>query len=302
MLGVIVNPNALGVARDRGLAERLRHLLGAEGEVVETSTSEEVASAIDRLGGCSLMASCGGDGTNLAILTELVRRPAPLPPFALLRGGTANTVAANLGIAGRPEQILARLLSRRRRGEPVPEVEQDLLEVNGRFGFLCAAAMGARFLEAYYRTPRPGIGWASLLAVRTAVSSLVQGQFAQQLFAPVPLRLSVDRQRETIRAARLVVASVVPSVGIGMRVAYRAGTEPQRFHLVASGISTTAMALQLRRVRRGQSLSGSPHVDRLATEATAEFDRPESYTLDGELFRDTALRMRIGPRIQIVLP
>ena len=66
-IGVIINPNARGVARDRGLAARLRTVVGRDGEVVETYSPAQLAAAIDRFAarGCDLVASCGGDGTNL---------------------------------------------------------------------------------------------------------------------------------------------------------------------------------------------------------------------------------------------
>jgi hypothetical protein len=212
-----------------------------------------------------------------------------------------NTIAENMGVRGRPEEILARLVVRARAGV-VPTVGQDLLRVNGLYGFLFAALMGARFLEAYYGGPRPGPAWAMALATRTAASSLIQGRFARWLFAPAPLELSVDGEPVTPSAYRLLVASVVRDVGIGMKVTWRAGEAAQQFHLIASGLSTTSMALQLPRVLTGRPLEGTPHVDRLARLANVRFATPQSYTLDGELFRATDVEIAIGPRLAIARP
>jgi diacylglycerol kinase family enzyme len=85
-------------------------------------------------------------------------------------------------------------------------------------------------------------------------------------------------------------------------VTWQAGRQPQRFHLVASGLSTTAMALQLDRVLRGKPLEGSPHIDRLAQKAQIRFDRPQTYTLDGDLFRSREVEIAIGPRVWIARP
>ena len=74
---------------------------------------------------------------------------------------------------------------------------------------------------------------------------------------------------------------------MGFRVPWQAGREPGRFHLVASGLSTTAMALQLHRVFGGKPLVGAPHLDRLASRVHIRFAAPQTYTLDGELFRAT---------------
>ena len=79
-----------------------------------------------------------------------------LPAFAILRGGTVNTIAQNLDIHGKPEEILD-APGRRVANGGVPTVGQDLLEVNGLYGFLFASPMGARFLEAYYGGIHPGV-------------------------------------------------------------------------------------------------------------------------------------------------
>jgi diacylglycerol kinase family enzyme len=304
-IAVVINPNALGVRRSRGLPEKLRAIVGGDGEVVVTNTPGELASAARRFKaeGVEIVAACGGDGTNLSTLTELVHAYGDaLPTFAILRGGTVNTIAHNLGIRGTPEKVLQRLVAAAKKEGTLPGVGQDLLAVNGLYGFLFASLMGARFLEAYYGGSRPGPAWAGLLALRTVGSSLVHGSFARWLFSPAQLALTVDGQPQPAPDCRLLVASVVPDVGIGMRVAWRAGVEPRTFHLVASGLSTTSMALQLHRVLRGKPLAGAPHVDRLATSARIEFPETQTYTLDGDLFRSRKVDLSIGPRVWIARP
>src|SRR5262249_6242068 len=137
-----------------------------------------------------VVAICGGDGTNLWTLTELMRAygAAELPAVAFLGGGTLNTVAKNLGFVRRPKVQLKRLVAAMRCGT-LSFSQQETLTVNGLCGFIFAAAMGARFLEAYYDGPVTGVTWAALLAARTALSALGQGPLARRLFEPVDLAL-----------------------------------------------------------------------------------------------------------------
>lgn len=304
-LGVIVNPNAFGVRRRRGITGELRAIVGERGEVVETRGDSDLAEAANRFAsnGVNVVATCGGDGTNLTTLTALVRAYGRerLPRFALLRGGTVNTVAANLGVRGEPPAVLSAVLRRLDSGAAVVR-RQDLLVVNGMVGFLFAAGMGARFLEAYYGGLGPGLGWAGLLAARTVASSLVVGPFARRLFAPVELALELDGERAPIGAPRFVIASTVPDVGLGMRVAWRAGSEPGRFHVIASGLSTVEMAMQIQRVRRGQPLDGAPHLDQMAARARLRFASTETFTLDGELFRASTVDIACGPALEVLVP
>jgi diacylglycerol kinase family enzyme len=301
-IAVVINPNALGVRRSPGLRDRLADILGDAGEVTETRTPDDLAQAASRFAddGVEVVATCGGDGTNLSTVTELIRAYGidRLPTFAILRGGTVNTIAENLKIEGKPEQILSRLVARVRDGE-LSTMGQDLLLVNGLYGFFFAALMGARFLEAYYGGYSPGPAWAAALASRTVASSLINGRFARWLFSPADVELEVDGRLAPERSYRLLVASVVPDVGIGMRVTWQAGRQPQRFNLIASGLSTTKMALQLHKVLAGRPLDGGPHLDTLAQRARVRFASPQTYTLDGELFRDVAVEIGIGPRLWI---
>jgi diacylglycerol kinase family enzyme len=301
-LAVVLNPHALGVRRSPGLVDRLRRVADGAGQVVITRTPRELAEAARRFAGdgVDVVAACGGDGTNLSTVTELVRAygAARLPAFAILRGGTVNTIAQNLGIRGRPEEILGRLVAAARNGG-VPTVGQDLLEVNGLYGFLFASLMGARFLEAYYGGIHPGVLSATMLTARTVVSSFVQGRMARWLFSPAEVALTVDGEPLGSESYRLLVASTVPDVGMGFRVPWQAGREPGRFHLVASGLSTTSMALQLPRVFAGKPLAGAPHLDRLAARVHVRFAAPQTYTLDGDLFRATDVELVTGPRLSI---
>jgi diacylglycerol kinase family enzyme len=301
-LAVVVNPNALYVKKRPRLVSTLREVLerhATGAELVETRTPDDLArvAAQFRARGVDLVATCGGDGTNLSTITAMVQSYGPdsLPAFAILRGGTVNTIAENLKIRGAPEEILERLCAT----DDPPLVGQDLLEVNGLYGFLFAAAMGARFLEAYYGGIHPGVVSATWLTARTVVSSFVQGRTARWLFSPADVTLTVDGEALPTEAYRLLVASTVPDVGMGFRVPWQAGREPGRFHLVASGLSTTSMALQLHRVFRGRPLSGRPHLDRLATRVHVRFATPQTYTLDGDLFRATDVEIVTGPRLAV---
>jgi diacylglycerol kinase family enzyme len=294
------------VRRRPRLADRLRALVGSDGQVIVTGSLDELPAAIERLAACriELLAACGGDGTSRSTLSELVRvyGAGKLPAFVVLRGGTVNTIARNLGLTGRPEVLLTRLLERLRAGLPLPTFEQDLLEVNGMHGFLFAAAMGARFLEAYYRGPVQGIPWAAVLAARTAVSALTGGRFARELFAPLALELELDGIAHRLESCRLLVAATVRDVGIGVKLTYGAGLEPGRFHLIASSLATAALARALPGVLRAQPMSGQPHLDTLARAAKIRFAQPETFTVDGDLFRSARIQISCGPRLRIARP
>jgi diacylglycerol kinase family enzyme len=305
MIGVITNPYARGVVADPLLPRRLEHIGGRHTRVVETRNLKELSEAVRGFAaaGVELVAVCGGDGTNLAVLTELMHLHGPeLPRFAVLRGGTVNTVAANLGIKGSPEDILTRLVAWRSRGMTEPVVERQLLCVNGSCGFLFGAAMGARFFDAYYGGPFTGLPWASALAVRTTVSSLLGTAFARRLFEPVRARITVDGRQLPLDRWTLLVAATVENVGLQIRITYRALEREGHFHLVASGLPAFDLARQFHKTFLSRSLSGEPHFDLLGRETVIEFERPEPYIMDGDLFRASRLVLRQGPAVRLSVP
>ncbi len=312
-IGVIVNPHAR-IAKRAGLVEAITRAAGDDALVRRTDTFEALEAAVVELAAhkVDVIAACGGDGTHVATIGAMLRvygqSAGATPPYLFLPGGTMNTVAGNLGARGAPEARLLAWRKQRQTGVPAKLTTHTLVAVQGRHGFIFAAAMGARFLEAYYAgfggagtagLLGPGPLWAAALGLRTAASCLVQGSWAQQLFGPLEAELVVDGELAP-GPFRLLVASSVVNVGLGMRVAWRAGEEPGRIHLVASGITPLGLGLQLGRVLRGRPLDGQPHVDRLMTRATLRFLEPTIYTLDGELYSAREVTVTAGPELRVV--
>jgi diacylglycerol kinase family enzyme len=331
-VGVVVNPLARRT-RHEALPQRLQALLHAAGmdaALAVTRAPADLPAAFQqfRQTGVKVLFICGGDGTLMttvsAAIAEYAAAEKPLPLFAILPGGTMNTTARNLGLSGGPADALQRLLaSVRAAGEKglsaVPRHTQEILRVHTfeerplgsdaapgcertRHGCIFGAAMGARFLAAYSR--RPSLLWAAILGLRTIGSSLLPGggPFARWLFERTAATLTIDGEAVSETAFRLLLASTVPDVGLGMRVPHRAGCVPGRFHLIASSLPLHKNALQLGRMQRGQPLLGQPHLDRLAQAAELRFAEPQPLTLDGDLFTATAVRLSLGPPLQVLIP
>jgi diacylglycerol kinase family enzyme len=336
-VALIVNRKAKR-ARDPSLLPRLEQAAqqaGVQLTALPTQSLDELAPTLSQARGCDLLALCGGDGSLAAMLTAAVPMFPSLPPLILLPGGTMNTVARNLGLRGsygslgsqgsivslwrRALRVLTQagdparlpllpvdvLRATIRDERPLRDSEPDLAAPpteRTRLGFIFGAAMGARYLAAYTRHPGPA--WAIWLALRTVGSSLIPGggPFARWLFSPTRAALNLDGQDLPEESFRMVLCATVPDVGLGFRVPWQAGRTPGRFHLVASGIPITENALQVPRILRGQPLSGSPHVDRLAGAARIRFASPQQLTLDGEVFSGSDIELSLGPALRVLLP
>ena len=221
----------------------------------------------------------------------------PALRVALLCGGTVNTIARNLGVHDAPDAILRRLVAAIDR-DALPVVRQQLLSVGGQRGFLFAAALGARFLQLYYDgVPSPAR--AARLAARVAGSAAIGGPLARRLFHPAGVTITHDEAAPRRADARVLIASTIRDVGVGMRMCPRA-FDSDRFELVASGMPPAHLAQPHPGGPRRPHTKGSPHLDVLATRATLRFDDEEPYTLDGELYTARELTIARAERISIV--
>jgi diacylglycerol kinase (ATP) len=303
VIGLIANPRALRMARDPMLVERLRAALGSQGMVAATRSIDELRAALDdfRAAGCDRIAVCGGDGTNLFVLTELADRWTDPPPIILLRGGTINLVAKNLGVRGEPEAILRRLLSGRRGGEAPRQAELDVIRVNDRCGFVFGAGIPARFLEAYYDGRGTGRPRAVALVARTLASALWGGPFARRLLEPTNVEIVADELRARGRS-NLILATSVRDVGLGLRVGYRAGRDAGRFHALALAAKRRDLWISLWPALRGRPLPMASSLDALARRLEITFPGPTPYLVDGEMCRGTTVRVEVGPRVRFEIP
>jgi hypothetical protein len=275
--------------------------------VHETHTLRALDEAAARIAsaGADAVVLAGGDGTTMAGLTALTKAFAGSPPaIAIAPFGTVNTVARNWDFRGAREPYAARLLAAARAGRssrvmrPTLRIEDD--RGGERSGFIFGAGLVARFFEAYYDAPTQGTAAAARLVSRIFAGSLTGGSLSARVLAPARCKLTVDGATQPASAYSLVVASVLPNLGLGMRVTYRAGERAGAMHLVASALGPAALGPQLPLVLLGRRLLGHHHVDTLAAQFTLRFDHDDAYVLDGELLAAREVRVTAGPDVAVL--
>ncbi|MDX1710845.1 MAG: diacylglycerol kinase family protein [Rhodovibrionaceae bacterium] len=117
---VISNPKS---QQNRRRIERVRAALAeaaASAEHVEIGAIEEVPEIVASFArnGCDALVVNGGDGTVQAVMTELINSGMEArPPLAAVPAGMTNLIAADIGLGGEPEDVLARILARAASGD-----------------------------------------------------------------------------------------------------------------------------------------------------------------------------------------
>jgi diacylglycerol kinase family enzyme len=117
LITFIVNPAASRIARLRAHLPAITAMLEHRGQtlrVLETTPDGHATAALtsDALQISSLIVACGGDGTVHTILQAMVGPKNPgRVPLGIIPIGTANALAANLGLPLDPLAAMARLLT-----------------------------------------------------------------------------------------------------------------------------------------------------------------------------------------------
>lgn len=315
-IGVISNPRSGRNRRDPRIVRKLAYVLGDGGELAEPSgldSLEEVARNF-RERDIDILCVNGGDGTLSKVLSAFIRvygegkegrelRKVRLPLVALLKGGTMNTVAANVGVKARGDVMLGHVVSGYHAKEPFRTAERSLMVVNGRdAGFLFGNGVLSRFLEAYYEGGDASPWKAVKVLARAILSGLVGGKVARRMFARTPYKVLIDGQVWEASEYAAVAAGTVASLGFGFRPFYAATRHLDHVHALGFACGPGSVLRALHRVRLALPMNRPDIYDQVARRFTITAEKPQDFMLDGDFLRGgQTLSVEVGPRVRFIL-
>ena len=137
---VFVNPGSRANRRDPSRARGFASILGRTGQILFPASSDALAAEALQVAQAqpSLIGVHGGDGTLHWTITALLRAygERPLPPLAILPGGTMNVVASSLGIHTQPEALLEQLAAGEKAARPPAVIARRCIKVQDEYGFV----------------------------------------------------------------------------------------------------------------------------------------------------------------------
>ena len=306
-IGLITNPRSRANLRDPGAPRRLSYLIGSHGTAEATRSLDDLYRVCEefRKERIDVLGISGGDGTMHHTLTAVIRTygEQPLPPIAILRGGTMNTIANSLGIKGKTPRLLFELVDRHRRGDALDVFEKEILQIGDKYGFIFGNGIIYNFLHEYYATGNPSPSTATRLIAAAAASTMVGGDLARRIYRRFRARVVADGDSWACEDFITVAAACVEQIGLGFRPFYRANERAGCFALL--GIHTTALGfvLDLPRILAGKPMRRDKVIDTLASEVvftSLETDKLE-YIIDGDAYIcEDALTLRTGPKLRFV--
>ncbi|MEA2109480.1 MAG: acylglycerol kinase family protein [Pseudomonadota bacterium] len=294
-IGVLSNP--LSGGNKRGLSS-IKKILKNRPEVLhrEARDPAEIANVLAAFGkaGIKLLVINGGDGTIQAVLTSLFNRKPfdHIPPLAILKAGTTSMTAGDIGLPGRGNQALSRLLFQLQNNRKIRIIQRPVLEVqNGstasRFGMFFGAAAIPQGIEFFHqRVNRHGLRGElgpGLVMFRFLLAML--GFQRRKILRAVHMTIHLNQQHEATENDYLVVlVSSLERLFFGLHPYW--GKEDSPLHFTSVSIKPRYMLrtiLQLTRRQRPQHATPehgyrSHNVDQATIHCTSP------YTLDGQIY------------------
>ena len=241
----------------------------------------------------------GGDGTLHHTLTAMIRTygDEPLPPVAILRGGTMNTIARSFGIFGETPQLTVRAGRQppARACRSIPWFEREILQVGDTYGFIFGNGIIYNFLHEYYATGSPSPATAAQLILRAAGSTMVRGPLAKRIYKRFHARVVADGDRWACEDFITVAAAVVEQIGLGFKPFYRVQrAAATRSRCSASTPTRSASSPSCRNILAGKPMRRDKVIDQAARHVVFEADEPLEYIIDGDTYVAGA-GLKLGP-------
>lgn len=306
-IGVVYNPFA-GSNKHKAEKRRLEleRILGNHGVLRVTRSEEELRNVAREFyeSGIDILAPCGGDGTNHYTLTAFKRayQNRDLPLIALLRGGTMNLLESSLGMSGKPEKRLKRLVEKVESGK-CGVIPHTLLCVNGKYGYIFGNGVVANFLKEYYRGGDTGLVKAVWIFAKACWAGIFGQPYAKRILAPVKAHVSIGDTRLPEQSFVTIMAATEKECGLGFKAFYRAREERGKFHLLAATAPAPIELIQnLPKFHAGRKVHSDNIYDIVTDHVLVETFEPYYYTIDGEMLNSTKrLEISAGPVVNLLV-
>lgn len=298
-LGVLHNPRSGANLR---AAASMRRVFSAHPDIPYRDVSDpvSVAQALREMAehGVDTVAISGGDGTVNAVLnTVFTHNPFPrLPLLAVLRGGTTNMTAGDIGMRGRQDRALQSLIeAAARAGDGLTVIERPVMRIDpgagrapiyGMFFGAAAISQGIEYCRRNVHTAglRGEIGPGVTLA--RFVIAMARGERA--IVVPVPVTVALDGASPVTFDCEIVYVTTLERLVLGLRPYWGEQAAPLHYTGVRAGARHWLAALPgLLRGRRNRYITpANGYESHNAQRLEVGLDGP--FFVDGESFSSTA--------------
>ncbi len=314
-IGIISNPFAKINKRDPEHNTLMWYILGNRGQFEVTNSLSHLSQVCQEF--CNrdidIVGIVGGDGTISLTLSALQKAYAgkTLPRIMILRGGTVNVVASNLGIFGKPKDVMADFIDAFHNNKPLAEMKLHTLKVNGQLGFIFANGLACRFLQEFYKNKTNATG-AGLFVARIFADGLLGGKITgefKKLVQPESIAIqlnhpSIESAQESTDNYSLIFASSIPKLPFGYHLFKGFSTLKSEAEMILIRATGGELVRQASRIFTGQKFNPKTVSHALFDKATLQTEPGQFYSVDGEILQalDGKIEIEMGPAFVFCSP
>ena len=267
----------------------------------------------------NLVGIVGGDGSIGLVLSSLLKAygdEQSLPKILLLKGGTINFLALNLGIRTDALTCLNDTLFFLKKNLSLYEISVRTIQINGRIGFIFAGGIASALLEEFYKNKTNSFG-AFLSMSNCLLDAMCRGKInglSKKIIQPQ--KLSITTHPTSLWSTKpfnnqqnfytLVFASTVPKLPFNVHLFKKIALK----NLSAEILVTTeskggTLFKQILMAFIGRDITSFADIDSVIFErATIQSEFKLSYSLDGDLCfaEDGEIEIKYGPIVTFCSP
>lgn len=310
-IGIITNPNAKSNKLNPEQQELLAYIAGDVGHQEITHDLKALSRSAEyfRRKDIDILAINGGDGTVNRTINAFIQayKGKKLPAIALLRGGTVNILAKNLGFRGTPTQRLASLINRYATNNLEKPISIKTLCANKSYGFLFGNGVCTSFLQEFYKKKTNQLGALKLFA-KIYGSALIGRKSAQDLLRHQPYLAAINGSNKKATVGSFaVLCSTIDALPLGIKLFPGALAMSSGFRCFYFTQSTKSFLRQvpISAVRPERMISKNIHFNCQRLHLTAlkpTILSSMDYTIDGELYQapSGSVTIHCGPEITML--
>ncbi len=314
-IGIISNPRSRQNLRRMAAirAQLVRHPRVRHRELLGRADN---AAAVREMAewGAELVIVSGGDGTVQGVLTEILNggQFADLPRLAILPSGMTNLIAHDVGLQGRPERALSRLVEAAESGAPLVEMRRRVIGMRHAadqapaYGMFCGTAAFYRgTILARDQVHRLGVEKSIAAGLSLAwflICALLGRKGHNPLYRGEPMTVEVDGAALPEAEQFIVLGTTLQRLILGLMPFWGDGADGLRYTSIAFPPGRFRYALlPLLRGRPRPWMAGAGYRSGMARRLTLATDCP--IIMDGENFpasRDFPVTLWVDREIAFV--
>ncbi len=307
-IGIIFNPLAGKNRKYHLMSQELNNLLNENCILRETKSINDLNQAVLEFKerDIDIIAISGGDGTIHLVLSSVINsyQGKTLPKFISLCSGTMNTFTHSVKFKGKTQNILKETIDKYQKGKPFKEINQHLMKINDKYGFLTGAGVVSKFLDAYYSSSNPGPAYASKMVLRIIFSTIFRTRYSKNIFSPAKFKITIDGKKIKNNEFMFILGCTIRELGLGFTPTPRAYEKQGHFHFLASSMKPMSLLSKIPVLWLGNDFSHPDlNYNGIAKEVIVEPEGKLRWMVNGDLYStEKPLHISVGPTIIVISP